>query len=82
MICVICGVGELKPGRTTSTLSRDDRVVIIHDVPALVCSACGEDYSEPEINGQVLALAEKLIAEGEALKVASFESTERRLVIA
>ena len=44
MKCVICQYGETEPGTTTVALTRDETTVVIRDVPALNCAACGEGY--------------------------------------
>jgi YgiT-type zinc finger domain-containing protein len=48
MRCVICQYGETEPGTTTIELTRDDRTVVILDVPALICTTCGEEYVDAE----------------------------------
>ena len=44
MKCVICQYGETEPGTTTVALTRDDTTIVIRDVPALICTICGEEY--------------------------------------
>jgi YgiT-type zinc finger domain-containing protein len=41
--CLTCG-GEKMPGVTTFTADTGDGVVVIHNVPATVCSQCGADW--------------------------------------
>ncbi len=46
--CSVCqGELEKRPGTFTSWI--DDRLVVIENVPALVCKQCGETYYEPDI---------------------------------
>lgn len=40
--CAACG-GDCAPGTTTFT------VVVVRDVPAIVCSQCGEDWIQEEV---------------------------------
>lgn len=40
--CYFCRTGTLERKRTTMTLHRGDRVIIIENVPAKVCDSCGE----------------------------------------
>jgi YgiT-type zinc finger domain-containing protein len=54
----------MQPGKTTVTLERDAGVVVIRDVPAQVCEACGEYYLTPEVTDHVLARAERALANG------------------
>jgi len=58
MTCVICKTGRTRPGVTTVTLLRENSVIVIKEVPALICEDCGEYYlAEPEAQ-KVYALAE------------------------
>jgi YgiT-type zinc finger domain-containing protein len=41
-ICNLCGDGELRPTRVRSAFWEGDRLVVVEDIPALVCSSCGE----------------------------------------
>ena len=43
MKCVICQYGETEPGTTTVTLTRDETTIVIRDVPAQICTICGEE---------------------------------------
>lgn len=58
MHCTICKQGKSHPGRVTVTLERGAAVVVIRDVPAEVCEACGEHYLSESVTGSVLAAAE------------------------
>jgi len=40
--CYFCRTGTLEHKRTTMTLHRGDRMIIIENVPAKVCDSCGE----------------------------------------
>jgi YgiT-type zinc finger domain-containing protein len=44
MKCEICNHGEIHEGTTTVTFDRDGMTLVVKDVPAQVCSNCGEDY--------------------------------------
>lgn len=41
--CPLCG-GEKETGTTTFTVDLKSGVVVVRDVPALVCSRCGEAW--------------------------------------
>ncbi len=45
MECHFCD-GEMKKGKTTYTLNRAGYHLLIDDVPAWICSQCGEAYFE------------------------------------
>jgi len=42
--CPVCHGGHKQPGRTTVTVELGFGVVVVRDVPALVCDLCGEDW--------------------------------------
>jgi len=42
--CSSCGAGEVRPSRVRSAFWHDERLVVVEDIPALVCDACGERY--------------------------------------
>ena len=44
MNCVICKTGNLVPGTTQLTLSRNGTTIVTNGVPADVCDNCGEAY--------------------------------------
>lgn len=43
MICPTCKTGNLKPGRTFYTQMINNTMVVIKNVPALICDNCGEE---------------------------------------
>ena len=43
--CPLCG-GTKKAGKTTFTADLGFGVVVVRDVPAMVCSQCGADWIE------------------------------------
>jgi YgiT-type zinc finger domain-containing protein len=45
--CPLCG-GEKEAGTTTFTVDLGFGVVVVRDVPALVCSQCGEAWIEDD----------------------------------
>jgi YgiT-type zinc finger domain-containing protein len=62
MNCVICDVGILAPGKTTVTLQREETTIIVRDVPADVCDACGEGYLSESVTDRVTECAEQAVA--------------------
>ena len=46
--CPVCG-GTKKAGKTTFTADLGFGVVVVRDVPAMVCSQCGADWIEDTI---------------------------------
>lgn len=46
--CQSCATGRLARDRVRTALWSGDRLVVIEDVPALVCAHCGERFYEDE----------------------------------
>ncbi len=72
MKCVICKLGETRPGRTAITLERDAATLVFKAVPAEVCANCGEAYVAEEISRQILAAAELAARSGVQVDVREF----------
>jgi YgiT-type zinc finger domain-containing protein len=43
-LCAECGAPNLHSARVRSAFWHDDRLVVVDDIPALVCDACGEQF--------------------------------------
>ena len=72
MKCVICKVGETRPGRTLVTLERESTTLVFKAVPAEVCTNCGEAYVAEEVSRQILATAEHAARSGVQVDVRQF----------
>ena len=49
--CPVCESTDTRQGRVRSAFWHDDRLVVIEDVPALVCNVCGEQfYDDATVN--------------------------------
>jgi YgiT-type zinc finger domain-containing protein len=46
--CPRCGSGPLKPSMVSSVFWRGDNALMIRNIPAFVCMACGEDFINDE----------------------------------
>lgn len=42
--CPVCESTDTRHDRVRSAFWHDDRLVVVEDVPALVCNACGEQF--------------------------------------
>ena len=42
--CPVCESTDVRCARVRSAFWHDDRLVVIEDVPALVCNTCGEQF--------------------------------------
>lgn len=62
MNCLLCQ-GELRPGKTAYAINRRGYHLIIDDVPAWVCSQCGEPlFGEKQVNA-IQQIVRKMDAE-------------------
>jgi YgiT-type zinc finger domain-containing protein len=64
MKCVICKHGHTKEGLTTVTFDRDDLTLVVKEVPAQVCTNCGEDYVDEHVAHEILGIAERMHGKG------------------
>ena len=64
MICLICRQAEVLVGFTSVRLQRVEMDIVINNVPARVCPACGEAYVEEDVAVQLLQNAQQLYEAG------------------
>ena len=57
--CPLCG-GEMHDGITAAPFLIADKVMVIKDVPAEVCSDCGEAYMKSSVVDKVEKILDKL----------------------
>jgi YgiT-type zinc finger domain-containing protein len=57
--CPLCG-GKMQKGINAAPFFSDDKIIVIKDVPAEVCSDCGEAYLKSSVVGQVEKLLDRL----------------------
>ena len=72
MKCVICKQGETAPGKATVTLERGRTVLIVRNVPARVCTNCGEEYLDDTITARLLGTAEEAARAGVQVDVREY----------
>ena len=56
--CAMCG-GTKQPGRTTYTVDLGSGVVVVRNVPAMVCAQCGEEWIDSETARQLEQITEE-----------------------
>jgi YgiT-type zinc finger domain-containing protein len=44
--CTSCGNPDMQARRVRSAFWHDERLVVVEDIPAMVCGACGEQFYE------------------------------------
>jgi YgiT-type zinc finger domain-containing protein len=74
MKCVICQYGETEPGTTTVTLTRDETTVVIRDVPAQICTVCGEEYVDAVTGKRLSQIAETAVNEGVQVDIRRYKA--------
>lgn len=72
MKCVICKLGETRPGKATVTLERDSTILVVKGVPASVCANCGEEYVDEETTARLLQAAEEAAKAGVQVDVREY----------
>ena len=70
MRCIMCR-GNVIPSKHTFIQELDECIIIIKNVPALVCSQCGEVYYSDEISDKLEEIVNRL--QGMVKDVAIFE---------
>jgi YgiT-type zinc finger domain-containing protein len=80
MQCVFCKTGQTVEDKTLITLQRGAAIIIIKEVPAEVCSNCGEAYLSARTNQKVLNLAEDAVEKGAELEIIRYPDTYKELV--
>ena len=73
MKCVICQFGETEAGTTTVALTRGETTVVIRDVPAQICTTCGEEYVDATTGKRLSQIAENAVNEGVQVDVRRYK---------
>jgi len=66
--CRQCPEGIYEKGRVTETLERGDTIVVVKDVPALVCTVCGNSLLAVEEVERLQDILKRAEAEGVELE--------------
>ena len=69
MDCVICKTGTTKRGNVTVTMDIKGTVVVIRNVPAKVCSNCGNYYLSSETSKLIMAKVQQDVKKGVEIEV-------------
>jgi len=70
--CPLCG-GEKKDGVTTYTVDLGSGVVVVRNVPAKVCSQCGEEWIESGVAKELEKIINAARQSQSQLEVLSFQ---------
>jgi len=66
--CPRCG-GSKEPGKATYTVDFGPSIVVIRNVPAMVCDQCGEEWIGAETAGKLEQLTEDAKQLGEQVAI-------------
>lgn len=69
--CPLCG-GNKKAGKTTFTVNLGEGILVVRDVPALVCGQCGENWIEDKAASRLEKLADDARKKHLQVEVAAF----------
>lgn len=70
--CPLCG-GEMHDGNTALPFLIGDKIIVIKDVPAEICSDCGEAYMKSSVVGKVENLLDRLEELNSEMSVVHYE---------
>lgn len=74
MKCSLCITGDCKKGTVTTTLTRNGAIVVLKNVPALVCDQCGHYYLDQKTTREVLKKGNEAIQKGTELEVINLKA--------
>jgi YgiT-type zinc finger domain-containing protein len=72
MKCFICNKAETIPGTTSVLLERGHASFTINNVPARICTNCGEAYADQGVTAALLRQAEELARTGAKVDVQEY----------
>lgn len=72
MKCTTCKNGMMEEGNVTVTLQRGQSVIVIKNVPAMVCENCG-DYTLSEIvTSRIMEIAEHAVLNNAEIEILQY----------
>ena len=66
--CPLCG-GKVEAGKTIFTVDLTSGVVVVRNVPAFVCTQCGEEWIDDPISLKLEAIAARAKAQNTQIEV-------------
>jgi len=76
MKCVFCG-GRVEKKKVTFSYEEDSKYLLVKNVPAEVCTKCGEKTYSPEVTDELLRFAKEKFKPVKTIKVPVFDFTAR-----
>ena len=74
MKCVICRSGETSSGDASYSVERDGHTYVVREVPAQVCTQCGEPYFTEEVTMKILEQVEQASKSGADVAVLTYRA--------
>ena len=71
--CPVCG-GSIEKGKTTYTADMDFGLVVVREVPAEVCTQCGEEWIDPEVAKKLETIVNQAREKGAEIEILSYGS--------
>ena len=62
----------MNDGHVTVTLQRDESIIVVKNVPALVCENCGEYTLNEDVAARVMQIAEKSVSKHVEIEVLNY----------
>ena len=75
MKCVFCG-GKAEKKRVTFSYNEDSKYLLVENVPAEVCSKCGEKTYSPEVTDELLRIAKTDFQPAKTVEVPVYDFAE------
>lgn len=72
LLCPLCG-GDKKKGFTTYTVELDSSLLVVRDVPAEICSQCGEEWISSTVAKKLEKITNYVREKKPELEIVSFE---------
>jgi YgiT-type zinc finger domain-containing protein len=75
MKCFICNQTETISGTTSILLERDHLSLTVTNVPARICTNCGEAYADETVTASLLRQADEMAKAGTKVDVRAYAPT-------
>ena len=76
MLCVFCG-GKVEKKRVTFSYEEDSKYLLVENVPAKVCTKCGEKTYSPEVTDELLRFSKNKFQPVKIVEVPVFDFAEK-----
>ena len=70
-LCPLCG-GKKIQGSTTMTVDLNDYLIVIRNVPATICSLCGNEWLSDQVAESVEFIVDDAIAREQQFEVTNY----------